>query len=90
MTALAEEFKVSESTMRKNFKSLMQTTFIEYLAEKRISKSKELLSETELPLSQIASEVGYQDTSSFIRRFRQKTGMPPGEYRILHKSDTKE
>ena len=87
MTSLVEEFGVSESTMRKNFKAVMQTTFIEYLAEKRISKSKELLSETDLPLSQIASEVGYQDTSSFIRRFRQKTGMPPGEYRILHKGE---
>ncbi len=87
MASMVEEFGVSESTMRKNFKIVMQTTFIEYLAEKRINRSKELLSNTELPLSKVASEVGYQDVSSFIRRFRQKTGIPPGEYRILTKRE---
>lgn len=86
MASMVEAFGVSESTMRKNFKAVMQTTFIEYLAEKRIAKSKELLSSTELSLSHIAQQVGYMDTSSFIRRFRQKTGMSPGEYRIINKS----
>ncbi|HIS30194.1 MAG TPA: helix-turn-helix domain-containing protein [Candidatus Limivivens intestinipullorum] len=84
MSALADAFGVSESTMRKMFKSLIQTTFIEYLADKRIQKSKELLSSTKEPLNQIAGQVGYLDTSSFIRRFKQKTGMPPGEYRLLY------
>lgn len=84
MTCLVDEFHVSESTMRKTFKSVMNMTFIEYLAEKRIEKAKELLTSTKLPLSSVAQQVGYLDTSSFIRRFKQKTGMPPGEYRMLN------
>ncbi len=84
MNSLVEAFGVSESTMRKTFKSVMQTTFIEYLSGKRIERAKELLVTTRLPLNDIASQVGYLDTSSFIRRFKQKTGMPPGEYRLIH------
>ena len=54
------------------------------MAEKRIEKAKELLTSTKLPLSSVAQQVGYLDTSSFIRRFKQKTGMPLGEYRMLN------
>lgn len=87
MTCLADEFHVSESTMRKSFKSVMNMTFIEYLAEKRIDKAKGLLTTTKLPLNSVAQQVGYLDTSSFIRRFKQKTGMPPGEYRMVNRME---
>ncbi len=84
MASLVEAFGVSESTMRKTFKAVMQTTFIDYLSGLRIGRAKDLLVTTRLPLGEIASSVGYLDTSSFIRRFKQKTGMPPGEYRLIH------
>lgn len=83
MNSLVQEFHLSESTLRKMFKSAMGITFLEYLTEKRIEKSRELLVTTQLSLKEIAFRTGYTDVSSFIRRFKQKTGMPPGEYRLL-------
>jgi AraC-like DNA-binding protein len=43
--------------------------------------AKELLSTTSLSVSEIAAKLGYFQTSSFIRKFKQSENMTPGEYR---------
>lgn len=52
-----------------------------YLQSLRMDKAKELLRSSELPIKEIAVQVGYFDSSSFIRRFRQNTSMTPAQYR---------
>ena len=46
-----------------------------------MDKAKELLRDSDLPIKEIAVKVGYFDSSSFIRRFRQNTSMTPAQYR---------
>lgn len=52
-----------------------------WLIELRIQRAKRLLAETDLPVTQVASEVGLGDPSYFARQFRLACGMPPVAWR---------
>lgn len=52
-----------------------------YLIEYRLEKSRELLEQTILKVSDIATHVGYNDVSHYIQSFRKVYGMTPEEYR---------
>lgn len=47
-------------------------------------QAAKLLAQTELPVEQVAAEVGYADPSAFYRQFSAAFGMTPGEYRRLY------
>lgn len=52
-----------------------------YLHDLRLRAAKRLLQETELPIFQIAQEVGFAQSSSLIRLFRQRDRLTPQQYR---------
>lgn len=54
-----------------------------YLIRRRVERTLELVSGTELSLSEIALAAGFADQSHCARRFRQHVGMSPREYRWL-------
>lgn len=53
----------------------------QYLTRIRVNKSKQLLHYSELPITQIAEEVGYQDVNDYIRSFKIPTGTTPAKFR---------
>lgn len=53
----------------------------QYITQQRIRQSQQLLTETQLPLVQIALEVGYCDHSAFTFEFHRAAGVTPSEYR---------
>ena len=75
---------LNSSYLSQLFKKQMNTTLHDYIADLRIKKAKQLLEVTTMPIDMIAEEVGYYNTSSFIRRFKQISGITPGEYRKNH------
>lgn len=54
---------------------------INYLIERRIKASMELLTSTNHSISQIASLVGFSSQSYFSQMFKKATGQTPNEYR---------
>ncbi|WP_458463377.1 helix-turn-helix domain-containing protein [Paenibacillus sp.] len=72
------------------FRSLTDKTPIEYLTEIRLNRAKELLLQTEEPIESIAHQVGFNDHYYFVRRFRQKNGLPPREYAAMYKQSDRE
>jgi len=52
-----------------------------YIQEKRIDAAKRLLSQTNIPVNEIAERVGYDNVSYFSQVFREQTGSRPNEYR---------
>lgn len=62
------------------FQKLTGKKPLDYLTELRINHSKRFLLESAEPLREIARLVGFSDEYYFSRRFRQKTGITPGQY----------
>ena len=63
------------------FSQAMGRSFISYLTAMRMEKAKELLQTTNLRLSDIALEVGYNEPNYFSHVFRKVEGMTPKEWR---------
>ena len=54
---------------------------VEYLMRVRMRSAAELLTSTDLPISDISRRCGYENPFYFSRVFRERMGMPPSEYR---------
>ncbi len=72
---------VSSFYLSKLFKEEKGETFINFISDKRLEKSRQLLSETNLSIKEITAEVGYNDQNYFSRIFKSKYGLSPKEYR---------
>ncbi len=56
----------------------------DYLTELRMAKAKELLTEKECSLAEVAEQVGYSDLKYFSRLFKKAAGINPSEYKKLY------
>lgn len=73
--------KKSSAYVSRLFKDEYGCNFSEYITNKRLEKSKELLADKSLKIYEIANKTGYADTSNFIKVFKKKYGISPGDYR---------
>lgn len=78
---LAEKFNMSQYYMRSLLKTLTGQTTQQHIHEKLIEKAKERLSTTELSVSEIAYELGFEHSQSFSKLFKAKTDISPLEFR---------
>ena len=65
-------------------------TYKELLQEKRMQQAVWLLTNSAVSVSDIIESVGYDNTSYFYRKFREKYGMSPKEYRMNQKESLSE
>lgn len=80
---LSERFQISGKYASYLFKEEFDMKFVDFLAELRVSKAKELLDHTSDSIQAIALEVGYANSITFGRVFKRVTGMTPGDHRKL-------
>lgn len=78
--AVARQLGMSEATLRRRLER-ERTTFRRLLQEVRMGRALVLLQSSELPVVQIAFEVGYESVSQFSARFRRHFGQSPRELR---------
>ncbi|SPA43198.1 Transcriptional regulator, AraC family with amidase-like domain [Cupriavidus taiwanensis] len=81
MSEMAKDLGVSERTIIRRFQAALSQSPLRYLQSLRIEAARSLLETGDLNVEQIAVSVGYNDTSSFCRLFREKVGLSPGAYR---------
>jgi len=74
---IAKEMGMSKSTLARRLKSLTNKSPIEILAEYRFSLAKRLVENGDMPISEIAYSVGFNDPSYFSRRFKELYGVTP-------------
>ncbi len=72
---------MSRSYFLRLFRRYMGTTPYNFLLLTRITRAKELLETTTLPVSEIAYKVGFQGDANFSSRFLALTGVTPGQFR---------
>ena len=66
------------------FKEVTRTTFKNYLSEVRVEQAKALLVDTDIPIKEIVSMVGFEEYNYFNRVFKKIAGLPPGEFREMY------
>lgn len=66
------------------FSQTVGKTLIAHLTFLRIERAKELLTQTNMKLATIATEIGYNEPNYFSHVFKKLEGLSPKEYRSLH------
>ena len=79
-TTIADYFHITPAYLSQKFKDEYNISMIQYLYSVRIQESLKLLREKKLKVSEIALIVGFSNTNSFIRVFKQSMGISPGKY----------
>jgi transcriptional regulator GlxA family with amidase domain len=82
---LARVSDVSEAHFARSFKEAFGVPPHRYLLTRRIERAKTLLRDTELSITDIAFQTGWQSLGTFGRTFRDITGESPGELRAREK-----
>lgn len=79
---LSRELQISEQKLKAGFKEIYQQTLWDYANHVRMNAAVNLLLETELSVSQIAKNIGYQSQVAFINMFKKWCGLTPGQFRV--------
>jgi len=74
---------VSESTLRRLFKTLMGKSIYEFIRDTKMVYATHLLATTLEPISEIGYQLGYESPSYFTKQFRENFGISPQAYRKL-------
>lgn len=83
LAELSEATGTHPVTISKQFRKYFSCTLGEHRRRLMIERSMPLITESRMPLSEIAFLCGFADQSHFIRSFQQTTGFLPGAYRRL-------
>ena len=78
---IAREVYLSPSRLSHIIKDELGITLVDYISKVRIEKAKALIKNKELPLSQIALEVGFPDQSYFTKVFKKIERCSPKTFR---------
>jgi two-component system response regulator YesN len=78
---LANHFFITETYLCDLFKKQTGETVLGFLRKLRINRSKKMLKESRLPLSEIALQCGYKDYSYFGKHFKAEVGTTPELFR---------
>lgn len=81
---LAQVANADKFYLAHNFKEIFGTSPITYMVTCRIQEAKQLLSETDLPLTKISRSLGFSSTRYFSQSFNKIEGISPADYRKLH------
>lgn len=79
--ALSRELLMNQQKLKAGFVNSYHMTIGEYTASLKMSHAAQLLSTTDKSVEEIAKEVGYGYSSSFIKRFRSAYSCTPFQYR---------
>ncbi len=81
LNEVAENIYVSTFYISRMFKKELGKSFVDYLNDVRIEKSKELLKDVKYKTYEVAEIVGISDPHYFSKLFKKYSGMTPSEYR---------
>ncbi len=84
LTTLAKIANLSANYFSEKFKDVTGVNFAEYIARARVEKARDLLQNSNLRITAIAFDAGFQSLSQFNRVFKKITGQSPTQFRAAH------
>lgn len=85
LSSAAKHIGLSVSYLSKVFADENGITFKKYLDGIRFDYAKKLLTYSDMSVSEICAESGFDDYANFMRAFKQNFGMSPGNYRSIYR-----
>jgi transcriptional regulator GlxA family with amidase domain len=79
--SLARLTHISPAHFSRQFRATFGETPHRYLQRRRVERAMELLRETNLPVTEICFDVGFNSLGTFTRTFREIVGQPASAYR---------
>lgn len=77
---IAQEVGSSETTIKEVFSRVNGVTIYNFYQNRRLAKALQLLQMKEMPILEIAFQLGFSSSSNFSKFFKKMTGMTPREY----------
>lgn len=84
LDSMASRCNISSSYFSKLFNRVVEDNFANYINKIRINKAKEYLGKTDIPITNIALDNGFEDSGYFIKVFKKMEGVTPSVYRSNH------
>ena len=78
---LCEACRVNARQLNSLFKKTFNQSTIEYIGNRRLARARELLCFSRDSVPRIAESTGFKSVHYFSRVFKEKEGIPPGEYK---------
>ena len=78
---VASEVELSRERLSRLFHETLGITYSEYLVQVRLASARQLLKESDDPITEVAYESGFQSLSQFNRSFAKLEGLSPREFR---------
>jgi len=86
LETVAGKFYFNPSYLSNLFKTYAGIGYSEYVTKVRIERAQALLEHSDKKIYEISSEVGYNDSTYFIKLFKKETGMSPNKFKKLHRA----
>ena len=81
LTEVAQQAHVSPRHLSRVFRTFAGVAPAAYVTRARLDRAQGLLQHSDLPIKEVAAQVGYPDVHHFTRVFTQQVGCAPGEFR---------
>jgi len=82
LSELSDQLHLSRQQTQRLVKKMYGQSFGERVTSIKINNALKLLESTNIPVLQIAFELGYQSTNSFFAAFKKAYGISPKQYRM--------
>ncbi|MBD2861529.1 helix-turn-helix transcriptional regulator [Paenibacillus oceani] len=84
LETLSKQFYISPYYLSRIFKKATGFSFVEYLTTVRIKEAQKMLRKTNMKVSDIAADVGFENISHFIKIFKKLSQCSPLQYRKMN------
>lgn len=81
LESLYKMFRINKNQIESLFREFLNTTFYDYLKNRRYEEATYYLRFTELDGEQIASRIGLSSSQNFCKFFKQMSGSTPNNFR---------
>lgn len=86
LSSAAKAFSYHEKHISRQMKKELGLSFNQFLRNQRLQNAAQLLSHTNMPISQVARDVGYQNVSHFYELFEAQYAMTPAAWRASNRA----
>ncbi|MFW6308516.1 MAG: helix-turn-helix domain-containing protein [bacterium] len=81
LDTISEKVHMSKYHFCRKFKDITGFTFVEYLNNYRVKEAQRILKNSDINVTRVSGEVGYNSISQFYKMFKKITGTSPLQYR---------